>query len=191
LLSRGEGARIPLLDGEWYPVSFLNGAIDFTDRKILSALLSKGRSTFAELAAHVGLTAPTVHDRVKKLERSGIIEGYTAIINPSSLGYDITAMVSIATDARIGSQEYEKHLAEISEIQQCLSVAGEETYVVFVLTRSPKTLEKVLQRIKSIPGTVSTKASVVLSSPINRHTLPQEDDVREFPAETKSASLAR
>jgi Lrp/AsnC family leucine-responsive transcriptional regulator len=194
LISPGCEARIPQpqrLNGEWYPLSFLNGAIDFTDRKILSALLSKGRSTFAELAAHVGLTAPTVHDRVKKLERSGIIEGYTAIINPSSLGYDITAMVSIVTDSKTSPHEYEKTLAEVSEIQKCYSVAGEETYILLVLTRTPKTLEKVLQRIKGIPGTVSTKASVVLSSPISRHTLPQEEDVREFPSETKSATMAR
>jgi hypothetical protein len=62
-----------------------------------------------------------------------------------------------------------------------------------VLTRTPKTLESVLQRIKMIPGTMSTKTSVVLSAPISRHTLPQEDDVREFPAESpsKSASIAR
>jgi Lrp/AsnC family leucine-responsive transcriptional regulator len=169
-------------------LSFLNGSIDFTDKKILSALLSKGRSTFAELAAQVGLTAPTVHDRVKKLERSGVIEGYTANINPASLGYDITATVADVT-----SQDYERRLSEISEIQQCFSVAGEETYVALVLTRSPKTLETVLQQIKSIPGTTATKTSVVLSAPISRHTLPLEDDVREFPAEssTKSASLAR
>lgn len=174
------------------PLSFLNGSIDFTDRKILSALLSKGRSTFAELASQVGLTAPTVHDRVKKLERSGVIEGYTAIINPASLGYEITAMVSVTTEAHVSPQEYEKRLSEISEIQKCLAVAGDATYVVFVLTRSPKTLEKVLQRIKAVPGTLSTKSSVILSSPISRHTLPLEDDVREFPAESgKSASIAR
>jgi len=174
-------------------MSFLNGAFDFTDKKILAALLSKGRSTFAELAAQVGLTAPTVHDRVKKLERSGIIEGYTAIINPASLGYDITAIVSVTTDAALPSQEYESRLSAISEIQQCYSVAGDETYVVLVLTRTPKTLERVLQRVKAIPGTKSTRASVVLSVPISRHTLPQEDDIREFPADSSgtSASLAR
>lgn len=179
-------------------MSFLNGTIDFTDRKILSALLSKGRSTFAELAAQVGLTAPTVHDRVKKLERSGIIEGYTANINTAALGYDINAMVSITTDAKASSPEYERHLSEITEIQKCLSVAGDETYVVFILTRTPKTLERVLQRIRSIPGTVSMRASVVLSAPISRHTLPnephesREEDLREFPSESaKPASMAR
>lgn len=153
--------------------------------------MSKGRSTFAELAAQVGLTAPTVHDRVKKLERSGIIEGYTAIINSSSLGYEITAMVSISTEAKASSSEYERRLADIPEIQQCFSVAGDETYVAFVLTKTPKTLEKVLESIRSIPGTQSIKASVVLSAPINRHTLPQEDDVREFPAESNKTSVAR
>jgi Lrp/AsnC family leucine-responsive transcriptional regulator len=91
--------------------------------------------------------------------------------------------VHIVTDARVASTDFENRLSEISEIQQCFSVAGEETYVAFVLTRSPKTLEKVLQRIKSTPGTVSTKASVILSSPISRHTLPQEDEIREYPAE--------
>lgn len=171
-------------------MSFSNGSIDFTDKNILSALLSKGRSTFAELAAQVGLTAPTVHDRVKKLERSGVIEGYTAIINPEALGYDISAMVRITTTAETAAAEYEESLAEISEIQQCFSVAGEESYVVMVLTKTPKTLENVLNRIKSVPGTLSTKASVVLSTPISRHTLPQEEDVRDFSA-GESASVAR
>ena len=174
-------------------LSFLNGSIDYTDKSILSALMSKGRSTFAELAAQVGLTAPTVHDRVKKLERSGVIEGYTAIINPASLGYNISAMVHITTEADASARDYEEALSRISEVQQCFSVAGEESYVVIVLTRTPKTLEKVLQSIRSIPGTLTTKASVVLSTPIARHTLPQEDDVREFAtdASSESASVAR
>ncbi len=166
------------------PVS--NGSLDFTDRKILSALLSKGRSTFAELAAQVGLTAPTVHDRVKKLERSGVIEGYTAIINPASLGFNISAMVSITTSTSVSAPDFEQSLAEIPEIQTCYSVAGEESYVAIVLTRTPKTLEKLLQRIKAIPGTVATKASVVLSAPVSRHNLPMDDEVQEFPRERQA-----
>lgn len=172
-------------------MSFSNSSIDFTDRKILLALLSKGRSTFAELASQVGLTAPTVHDRVKKLERSGVIEGYTAIVNPGSLGYDITAVVSLTIDADASGPEYESRLSQISEIQKCFSVAGDENYMAIVLTHTPKTLEKVLQRIRSLPGTRSTKASIVMSCPISRHSLPQEDDVREFPAESKPTPLAR
>ena len=165
-------------------LSFSNGSIDFTDRKILLALLAKGRSTFAELAAQVGLTAPTVHDRVKKLERSGVIEGYTAIVNPGSLGYDITAIVSISV-ANVPAHEYVERLTQISEIQKCFSVAGAEDYMAIVLTRTPKTLEAVLQRIRNLPGTQSTRASIVMSSPISRHSLPQEEDVREFRAEAQ------
>ena len=75
----------------------MSAPIDFIDRQILQALLSKGRSTFAELAAQVGLTAPTVHDRVKKLERTGIVEGYSASVNPSTLGYEINAFIGITT----------------------------------------------------------------------------------------------
>ncbi len=161
-------------------------AVDFIDKKILRALLTKGRSTFAELASQAGLTAPTVHDRVKKLERCGIIKGYAAIVNPAMLGYEITAMVSITTAASTSSREYEARLAEISEIQECFTLAGEETYMARVITKSPRSLEQLLQRIRNLPGTVSTKTSVVLSSPISRHTLPQDEEVREFPGE-KSA----
>ena len=105
-------------------------------------------------------------------------------------------MVRITTFSDVTSHDYERHLAEISEIQQCFSVAGEETYVALILTRTPKTLETVLGRIKTIPGTMATKTSMVLSAPISRHTLPQEpqqEDVREFPAESpaESASIAR
>jgi Lrp/AsnC family leucine-responsive transcriptional regulator len=167
----------------------MNPPIDFIDRQILKALLSKGRSTFAELAAQVGLTAPTVHDRVKKLERTGIIEGYSAKVNPSTLGYEICAFVSITTTASIPSREYETRLSEISEIQECFSVAGEETYMARVITRNPRSLESLLQRIKALPGTLRTRATVVLSAPISRHTLPVEDEIREFPGE--APALAR
>ena len=158
-------------------------SFDFVDRKILRALLSKGRSTFAELAAQTGLTAPTVHDRVKKLERWGIIQSYTAVVNPALLGYQITAMVSITTSATVSSWEYESRLAEISEIQECLSIAGEETYMVRVLTKDPRSLEHVLQRIRGLDGTTSIKTAVVLSSPIRRHNLPQEEEVQEVAGE--------
>ena len=160
--------------------------IDFIDRQILQALLSKGRSTFAELAAQVGLTAPTVHDRVKKLERTGIIEGYSASVNPSALGYEISAFIAITTTAGVTTRDYESRLGDISEIQECFAVAGEETYMVRVITKNPRSLELLLQRIKSIPGTLSTKTTVVLSTTISRHTLPLEDDVREFPGEPRA-----
>ena len=167
----------------------MNPPIDFIDRQILKALLSKGRSTFAELAAQVGLTAPTVHDRVKKLERTGIIEGYSASVNPSTLGYEISAFVSITTSGTVTSREYEGRLAGIPEVQECYSVAGEETYMARIIAKNTRTLELLLQRIKDIPGTVRTKTTVVLSAPISRHTLPIDEDVREFPGE--QPALAR
>jgi Lrp/AsnC family transcriptional regulator, leucine-responsive regulatory protein len=164
--------------------------IDYIDRQILKALLSKGRSTFAELAAQVGLTAPTVHDRVKKLERTGIIEGYSASVNPSTLGYEISAFIGITTTASISSREYEARLNEVSEIQECFSVAGEETYLARVITKNTRSLELLLQRIKEIPGTLNTRTTVVLSSTLNRHTLPLEDEVREFPGEQRALSVS-
>ena len=164
----------------------MSAPIDFIDRQILKALLSKGRSTFAELAAQVGLTAPTVHDRVKKLERTGIIEGYSASVNPSTLGYEISAFISITTAAGVASREYEARLSDISEIQECFGVAGEETYMVRVITKNPRSLELLLQRIKAIPGTLATKTTVVLSTTISRHTLPLEEEIREFRGEQRA-----
>jgi Lrp/AsnC family leucine-responsive transcriptional regulator len=167
----------------------MNSNIDFIDKKILRALLSKGRSTFAELAAQVGLTAPTVHDRVKKLERGGIIQGYTAILNPGMLGYEMTALIQITTSNNIAARDYEAKLSQIPEIQECYSVAGDATYVARVLTKNPRTLEGVLQRIRNLAGTLSTKATVVLSAPIHRHTLPMDEEIHEFPGDT--SPLAR
>ena len=164
----------------------MSAPIDFIDRQILQALLSKGRSTFAELAAQVGLTAPTVHDRVKKLERTGIVEGYSASVNPSTLGYEINAFIGITTAASVISREYEARLRDVSEIQECFGVAGEETYMVRVITKNARSLELLLQRIKGIPGTLSTKTTVVLSTTISRHTLPVEEEVREFPGEPRA-----
>lgn len=174
-------------------MNYFNSIIDLTDKNILSALLAKGRSTFAELATQVGLTAPTVHDRVKKLERSGVIEGYTAIINPSSLGYYITGIVNIVTEASVVSKLYEQQLSKISEIQRCFSVAGDETYIAIVLTQTPETFEVILNQIRAIPGTLTTQSSVVLSTPISRHTLPQIKGIRAFSSDTndsKPASIA-
>ena len=164
----------------------MSALIDFIDRQILQALLSKGRSTFAELAAQVGLTAPTVHDRVKKLERTGIIEGYSALVNPSALGYEISAFIAITTTANVTSREYESRLGGISEIQECFTVAGAETYLARVITKNTRSLELLLQRIKGIPGTLNTKTTVVLSTPISRHTLPVEEEVTEFPGEPRA-----
>jgi Lrp/AsnC family leucine-responsive transcriptional regulator len=153
----------------------MNDFIDYIDRRILRALSIRGRSTFAELAAQVGLTAPTVHDRVKKLERSGIIQGYSASVDATRLGFDVTALVSITTSASVSHSEYEKRLAEFSEVQECYSVAGEETYVARVITRNPRSLELLLRQFKSLPGTLSTKAKVILSAPITRQSLPYDD----------------
>ena len=77
----------------------------------------------------------------------------------------------------------------MTEVQACYSVAGEETYMARVITKNPQTLGLLLQRIKDLPGTLRTKATVVLSSPINRHTLPLDEEVREFPGE--QPALAR
>lgn len=159
----------------------MNEPIDSIDWRILKALLNKGRSTFAELAAQVGLTAPTVHDRVKKLERGGVIQGYSASVDPGLLGFDLKALVSITASSEISSREYIKVLSDIPEVQECFSVAGEETYVARIITRNSRTLEKLLQQIRSLPGTIGTKAKVILSVPISRQSLPLEEAEPERP----------
>ena len=92
-------------------------------------------------------------------------------------------MVSITTSTSVSARDFENSLMDIPEIQTCYSVAGEESYVAIVLTRTPQTLETLLQRIKAIPGTVATKASVILSAPISQHSLPLEDKEDEFPSD--------
>lgn len=142
--------------------------LDELDLRLLEALQRNARSTFAELGAVVGLRAPAVHDRVKRLELRGFVRGYAAQLDSKRLGLALTALVSCYTTPETKYDEFTGTLSAMPEVCEVHSVAGEEAFVLKVMTRSTAHLDELLSRLKSVPGMARTKTTIVLSTPFER-----------------------
>ena len=141
---------------------------DELDVKLLDALQRNARSTFAELGALVGLKPPAVHERVKRLETRGFIRGYAARLDPKRLGIELAAFVSAYTTAEADYDRFHAAVARLPEVAEIHSVAGDEAFVLKVLTRSTAHLDDFLTRLKAIPGIARTRTTIVLSTPFER-----------------------
>jgi Lrp/AsnC family leucine-responsive transcriptional regulator len=145
-----------------------NGAVDQTDRSILAALAGDARISVADLARSVGLTPPSVSERIRRLEEAGVIEGYTLAVNPQALGLPIAAWLRIRP---IPGQL--KKVAEIlkglPEIVECDRVTGEDCFVARAHVRSIADLERIIDQLIQH---AMTNTSIVQSSPIKRRLPP-------------------
>jgi Lrp/AsnC family transcriptional regulator, leucine-responsive regulatory protein len=144
-------------------VSYVRQA-DGVDRQLIEALRANARATFAELARLVGLSAPAVHERVGKLESSGVITGYHAAVEPAALGLGVSALVGILQGDRGDSDRIYATLQAMPEIEDCWFVAGEETFVVKVRVPDMPSLEQVIGALNRIRGVARTRTTVVLST---------------------------
>lgn len=146
--------------------------LDKTDRKILRLLAEDATQTYAELGRRVHLTAPAVHERVKRLKRDGAIIGTVARLNGALIGCPLLAFIHIETVGRmmIGSVDEFKALADVEEVH---TVTGDTCVVLKVRTRDTKDLESLLDRIYRIEGVRSTKSYVVLDSYLERGPMPE------------------
>lgn len=145
-----------------------SGDLDELDLRLLDALQRNARSTFADLGAVVGLKPPAVHDRVKRLESRGYVRGYAAQLDSKLLGLELVAFISCYTSPECSYDEFTRTLARIPEILEVHSVAGEESFVLKVMTRSTAHLDDLLSRLKSIKNMARTKTTIVLSTPFER-----------------------
>ena len=138
--------------------------VEEIDRKILGLLCRDGRISFTDLSRETGLSVSATHQRVRRLERRGLIKGYAAIIDPADAGLPLTAFVSIKPFDPAAPDDAPQRLAHLSAIEACHSVAGEENYILKVRVASPADLEDLLQQIRGSAG-VSTRTTIVLSTP--------------------------
>lgn len=145
-----------------------NEELDELDLQLLDALQRNARSTFAELGSIVGLKAPSVHDRVKRLEQRGFIARYSAQLDAKRLGLQLTAFVSLYTTPDCNYDEFTRALGAMPEVCEVHSVAGEETFVCKVVTGSTKHLDDLLARLKGMPGMARTRTTIVLTTPYDR-----------------------
>ena len=143
--------------------------MDRIDRKILGLLEGDARLTYAEIGAAVGLAASSVHDRVRKLEKQGVIRGYRAEIDLAAAGLPITAFVSIALQPA-SPQEVPALVAELELVEACYSVAGDNSYVLVVRAPSTAELEDLLEALRA-KLQVITRSTIVLSTPFERRPM--------------------
>ena len=133
------------------------------DRKIVALLASDGRMSFTDLGKETGLSTSAVHQRVKRLEQRGIIQGYAATIDHTALDLPLTALISIRPIDPSQPDDSPERLRDIPEIESCWSVAGEESYILKVRLSTPSQLEELLARIRAVAN-VSTRTTIVLST---------------------------
>jgi len=138
--------------------------VEEIDRKILSLLTGDGRMSFTDLARQTGLSVSATHQRVRRLERRGLIRGYAAVINPADAGLPLTAFVSIKPFDPAAADDAPQRLEHLAAIEACHSVAGEENYILKVRVASPGDLENLLSEIRAAAN-VSTQTTIVLSTP--------------------------
>jgi len=138
--------------------------MDAVDRSILDALRVNARATYADLARQVGLSAPSVHERVGKLESLGVITGYHAAVDPKALGYSMTALVGVLLSDDADDEAVYQYLAASTAVEDCWFVAGEEAFVVKVRVADVDGLEGAIRQLSRIKGVSRTRTTVVLST---------------------------
>lgn len=141
------------------------------DRRIVTLLAKDGRMSFTDLARETGLSVSAVHQRVRRLEKRGIVRGYTAVIDYDAIGLPLTAFVSIKPIDPAAPDDAPDRLSHLTGIEACHSVAGDESYILKVRVGSPYDLEDLLQQIRAAAN-VSTRTTVVLSTPYE-HRAPE------------------
>jgi len=138
--------------------------MDDTDRALIAALRRDGRSTWAELGRTVGLSGPSVTERVSRLERAGVITGYHATVDPAALGRSVAALVGIHLSDTSDQDAVEVELSRLEEIEDCWFVAGDESFTIKVRVPDVIALETTLSRLRRIQGIAYTRTTVVLST---------------------------
>lgn len=138
--------------------------LDEIDQQILLILQNDGRETASHIAEKIKLSVPAAAERIKKLQESGIIKGFRAVLDPKKLGMDISALITLVSDS---SRNYEKVVnkaLETSEVIRCFSTTGDGSHVLLVQTTNTQSLEMLLRKIQSWPGVIRTNTQLILSS---------------------------
>ena len=134
------------------------------DRRIVDLLRADGRMSYTDLGKALGLSTSAVHQRVRRLEKRGVIKGYTAVVDHSALDRPLLAFISITPLDPAAPDDIPERLRDLPEVEACHSVAGDENYILKARVQAPGDLEDLLARVRATAN-VSTRTTVVLSTP--------------------------
>ena len=149
--------------------------MDHIDSKILRCLTQDARMNASQISQKVNLSVSAVIERMKKMEASGLIRGYTAVVDEKMAGYHVQAMISIRLEHPKYNQEFNKQMCNHSCVMECFYITGDFDYIARIGVASTDELTKVLHDIKQIPGVSLTRTYVVLDNvKQNSPVLPRE-----------------
>ncbi|MBF6334029.1 Lrp/AsnC family transcriptional regulator [Nocardia transvalensis] len=137
--------------------------LDDIDRLLIRELMADGRATLSNLAEKANLSVSAVQSRVRRLEARGVIRGYTAKVDPEALGQLLSAFVAITPLDPSQPDDAPALLQHIPGIEECHSVAGDESYMLLVRVASPRHLEQLLQEIRATAN-VRTRSTIILQT---------------------------
>ena len=158
-------------------------ALDRIDREILRLLRTDGRMSVAAIAKAVRLSGPAVHERIRKLEQQGVIQGYTAVLSPEALDRPHVAFVLVTLregNEFVADEPIVERICAEPDVLEFHRVAGEDCYLIKIRTATNKDLEEILRRIRSMRGVARTRTTIVLSTELERPTIevPEEEPAR-------------
>ncbi|MGI6161783.1 MAG: Lrp/AsnC family transcriptional regulator [Christensenellales bacterium] len=145
--------------------------MDALDIAILNILKSNARASFLSIGKAINLSTSAVVERVKKLERSGVISGYTAIINGKSFDKQLTALVFVSLESPRYIDGFVDFICKNNDVIECHSVTGNYDFILKIVTENPLSLEKLLNKIKSETGVIKTYTYVTLDTIKNEYSV--------------------
>ncbi|UGS36910.1 Lrp/AsnC family transcriptional regulator [Capillimicrobium parvum] len=150
------------------PKTQLSRPLDDTDRRIIALLRENAKRTFAQIGEQVALSATAVKRRVDRLERDGVITGYTAIVEPSLISPAVETVMEIYCADRTSPADMHASLHDVEEIVTAFTVSGDADALVRARVDSIDHLEKLVERLRRDPNIVRTRTMIVLSTIIDR-----------------------
>ena len=144
------------------------------DQRIVSCLVANARSSYAEIGKVVGLSAPAVKRRVDRLLDTGVLRGFTAVVDPQALGWGTEAFVEVHCRGNVTPSRIRKHLVDLPEVAAAYTVSGAADAIVHLRAADLHHLESALERLRGLEIIDTTVSTVVLSTLLERPPVPQE-----------------
>lgn len=144
--------------------------MDQVNRKIVAELLRDGRASFHAIGRAVGLSAPAVKRRVDVMVARGEIAGFTAIVDPTALGWNTEAYVEVFYSGNVSPAQLKRDLEEIPEVIAVSTVAGDADALVHVMAESMAGIERTVEKMRSSGHVAKTRSAIVMSRLIDRPT---------------------
>ncbi|MFO0645533.1 MAG: Lrp/AsnC family transcriptional regulator [Polyangiales bacterium] len=166
--------------------------LDDADRALLDGLQADCKQSLASLGERVGLSAPTVLERIRRLEKAGLIRGYHAVLDARAAGLDIGAFIGVGIDHPRSIAGFEKAIRAMPEVLEVHHVTGRHTLLVKIRTENTASLHRLIEALRELPGVARTETMVVLDTLVERQRIelpaPASDAPRRRKARPDAAS---